>query len=354
MKTTAFAIAFAAILLGGCAATAGGAKKKSAAEPAPTYVEVEREVSRCTEGEAAFDCDRRAILAMVGDFKVSFRFDETVVLAPGYDRRDDQRSGGFETVVVIEDSGGRIDLQHILVVMGHVVKHWRQTWVYQADPIWRFEGAQTYRIADRADALAPGTWTQFVHEVSDAPRYAGSGRWDHSHGVSTWTSDRTWRPLPRREYTKRDDYQLLDVINRHTITPQGWTHEQDNIKVRRDDGGVDRQIVREFGFNDYRRIRGYDFSPGTDYWKKTGAFWTAVRQRWAARLAHDGLTLGYRTDDEKFIGSIFEAAEAYAEDRDLSRATATVDALFAASVLAPGATQAGSTADGFEAQNGSY
>src|SRR3546814_951309 len=51
--------------------------------------------------------------------------------------------------------------------------------------------------------------------------------------IATWTSDLTARPLPRREYTKRDDYNVLIGINRHTITPNGWTHEQFNTKVLR-------------------------------------------------------------------------------------------------------------------------
>jgi hypothetical protein len=329
----------ASVLLAGCA-TGGGYRSDAPKPPAseaksePKYVEVERESIACRPEEAAFDCDRRAILSMLGEFKVSFRFDETAVLVPGYERKADQRSGGFEMVVLVEDAGERIDLQHILVMQGHVIKHWRQTWQYQADPVWTFEGGQHFKPRDRDDAMVAGTWTQSVYEVSDAPRYTGSGKWNHRYGVSTWTSDRTWRPLPRREYTKRDDYQLLNVENRHTITPRGWTHEQDNSKVRRDAQGRDTVLVREFGFNDYRRIRGYDFQPGHDYWKKTGPFWNAVRMRWSERLAAtEGLTLGYPTDDEKFIGEMFSAAETYAKDGDLEAALASVDALFAASVL---------------------
>ena len=85
-----------------------------------------------------------------------------------------------------------------------------------------------------------------MYEVNDAPRYCGTGRWNHRYGVATWTSDRTWRPLPRREYTKRDDYNALNVENRHTIVAGGWTHEQDNTKVvRRADGSTGRTVRRE-------------------------------------------------------------------------------------------------------------
>lgn len=42
--------------------------------------------------------------------------------------------GGDEAVIVVEDSPGKIVLQHILVDTrsGHVVKRWRQDWIYEA------------------------------------------------------------------------------------------------------------------------------------------------------------------------------------------------------------------------------
>lgn len=322
-----FLTALAALALTACASSS---KPRLADQSQAEPQAVESAVPACGAAEKAFDCDRRAILAMQGEFEVSFRFDETAVLAPAYQRKPEQRSGGYETVVLVEDTGNRIDLQHLLVVgNGHVVKHWRQSWVYEADAIWRFQGEQTFRRESRKPEDVPGTWTQYVHEVSDAPRYAGSGRWNHRYGVSTWTSDRTWRPLPRREYTKRSDYHLLNAENRHTITPQGWTHEQDNTKVRRDADGKDHVLVREFGFNDYRRIRGHDFSPAYRYWEQTKPFWALTRAKWEALLAQpDGFRLAYPVDDEKFIGAVFEAAEAFGETGNLGAADTTLDSLF--------------------------
>jgi hypothetical protein len=220
-----------------------------------------------------------------------------------------------------------------------VQKHWRQQWVYQDPSIHAYSGRGSW-TEQRFDAAAvAGRWSQAVYQVDDSPRYEALGDWVHQGNYSAWTSDQTWRPLPRREYTKRDDYQLLNVENRHTITPQGWTHEQDNTKVQRGADGVDHVLVREIGFNDYRRIRGYDFSPGTTYWKKTAPFWAQVRARWQAALASpDGVTLGYPTDDEAFIGTMFEIAEAYAENAQLDAAMTRVDELFVASVNAPALT----------------
>ncbi|MDX1581616.1 MAG: DUF6607 family protein, partial [Alphaproteobacteria bacterium] len=63
-----------------------------------------------------FEQDRQAILAMAGNFQVTFDFEETVPLAKGYALKDPKISKGHEIVRVIEDRGDRISLQHILVV----------------------------------------------------------------------------------------------------------------------------------------------------------------------------------------------------------------------------------------------
>jgi hypothetical protein len=254
--------------------------------------------------------DRLAILAMQGEYAVDFHFAETVPLAAGYKRRDDKNSGGFEFVQVVEESEDRIVLQHLLVMPGgNVIKHWRQDWIREADERFEFVADQTWQVRAIAPEKAAGTWTQCVYEVSDAPRYCGTGKWNHRYGVSTWTSDRGWRPLPRREYTKRDDYNALNVENRHTITPHGWSHEQDNTKTVRDGRETASTLVREFGFNDYRYIEGYDFSPARDYWQKTADYWARVRAAWDRRLTR-GATLELTTeiDGMPLIRGTFEHA----------------------------------------------
>lgn len=315
-------VALIAILMTACAATG---------EP-PT---------RSTEGDAVdaapgsdrgspmddFQRDRAAILAMIGEYEVSFAFDETVVLQAGYTRKPAKRSGGLEAVVLVEDSGERIVLQHLLLVGDGVVKHWRQDWHYQASERLEFVADQTWRLAPIPTALRVGAWTQCVYEVSDAPRYCGTGRWNHRYRNPTWTSDRTWRPLPRREYTTRADYNALNVENRHSITPGGWTHEQDNSKVRRQGERTDAVLVREFGFNDYRRVEGRDFSAAYRYWHDTRAYWQAVRERWQRLIDHGGLRLDTAVDGMPIITGLFELA-------DQARNTGTIepariDAIFA-------------------------
>jgi len=257
------------------------------------------------------DKGHAAILAMQGEYKVDFDFNETVVLQPGYERHAAKNSGAFEVVMVIEDSPKKVVLQHILVVgNGHVVKHWRQDWVYEARERFEFIADQTWAVKSVADDKQEGQWTQCVYEVSDAPRYCGTGSWNHHYGVSTWTSDRTWRPLPRREYTVRDDYNALNVENRHTVTAQGWTHEQDNTKTVRDGTKTQATIVREFGFNNYRRIDGYNFSPGYEYWQKTAEYWAEVRAAWAERFnSNKQIVLKTEVDGMPIIAAIFSQAE---------------------------------------------
>ncbi len=173
-----------------------------------------------------------------------------------------------------------------------------------------------------AGGAAKGAWSQTVFEVDDAPRYAGVGHWTHGEGIDAWTSDRTWRPLPRREYTKRNDYQALDVVNRHTLTPAGWVHEQDNTKLAIAADGKVTSLAREVGVNSYTRITDYDFGAGRTYWQKTSAFWSDVRGRWQRiedanhEDANQRFTTSPEPNGEPRIDAFFTLAERGRERRD--------------------------------------
>jgi len=291
--------------------------KPSATSTAHSFPTENRHIPTCTENQHLFNCDRQAILSMVGDYHVTFGFDETVIYQPGYTRKPPKRSSGFETIILIEDTGRQISLQHILMMAdGSPIKHWRQDWVYELSGHWHYTGDQRYELQGRDPKTIPGSWTQLVYEVNDAPRYAGSGFWQHSNGIASWISGRGLRPLPRREYTTRRDYQLIEAVHRHTITPQGWTHEQDNLKIARaknpQHGVYDSPLVRERGFNEYRRITGYDFSPALTYWQETAPYWKAARARWQyAFKAGGAIKLAFPADDTSMINAMFEQAEAY-------------------------------------------
>lgn len=273
--------------------------------------------------------DRQSILALQGEYSVDFAFDETVLLKPGYERAPAQRSGGDEVVIVVEDTPERIVLQHLLVGKGgHVTKHWRQDWVYQAPSRFEFTGEQTWRVRALPADVTRGAWTQCVFEVSDAPRYCGTGRWTYDNQTATWTSDTGWRPLPRREYTRRKDYNALAVVNRHTLTPRGWTHEQFNTKVQRQADGSGQEIAREFGFNDYVRTTEVDFTPARRYWAATSGFWNKVRHRWQAVLGQaPGVQLRMPLDGMPMIIPLFTLAQDLQDGKPVT--DAQIDAVFA-------------------------
>jgi len=274
--------------------------------------------------------DHASILAMQGEYTVDFAFDETVLLTPGYERAPAMRSAGNEVVIVVEDSPLRIVLQHLLVdaKSGHVTKHWRQDWVYEARNRFEFSADQTWQVRTIPAAINQGAWTQCVYEVSDAPRYCGTGTWSYDNNVPTWTSDISWRPLPRREYTKRSDYNALAVVNRHTLTPNGWTHEQFNTKVQRNADGSQVEIAREFGFNDYLRTTEVDFSPARDYWKGTAGYWARVRQRWDGFLTQaPGVHLKTKIDGMAMIIPLFTQADDIQSGKKVK--DAQIDAVFA-------------------------
>ncbi len=274
--------------------------------------------------------DRLSILAMQGEYIVDFAFDETVPLQPGYERAAAMRSGGNETVIVVQDTPGKIVLQHILVdeKTGHVTKHWRQDWAYEARSRFEFAADQTWRVLTIAADDTKHAWTQCVFEVSDAPRYCGTGRWDHANGIATWTSDLSWRPLPRREYTKRSDYTAILGINRHTTAPNGWTHEQFNTKVLRRADGSRMALTREFGFNEYRKTKEVDFKPAYAYWNATKDYWAKVRMRWDAFLSKaPGLHLKTKIDGMAMIIPLFAQAGERKEGKQV--ADAEIDKVFA-------------------------
>lgn len=258
-----------------------------------------------------FEKARQAILSMVGDYEVTFAFEETQALQPGYEPKPAYESEAYEMVVLVEDADTRISLQHLLVhrAGGFVIKHWRQDWEYQARQRLEFTADQTWRIRPIAAAATTGAWTQCVYEVSDAPRYCGTGKWDFS-GVPTWTSDLGFRPLPRREYTKRSDYNVLAVVNSHSIVADGWTHGQDNIKVIREGEVETGRVARERGLNTYRRITGYNFQPGYEYWKNTSEYWQRIRAEWNERIAaNQGVHLAYPVDGMKMIKDMYWQSE---------------------------------------------
>ncbi|MGM0632507.1 MAG: DUF6607 family protein [Pseudomonadota bacterium] len=291
-----------------------------------------------------FERDRRAILAMAGTYRVSFDFLEIVGYAPDFRPARPYQSWGTEHVYVVEDDAERISLQHILImsVVGEdgellgpfVTKHWRQDWVYEDAEVHTFRGYATWAGTGRDEASREGMWSQTVWQVDDSPRYAGWGEWQHSPERSWWESGETWRPLPRREFSVRDDYDALIGTNTHIVLPTGWVHEQHNVKaVLAGPGEIDRRLAREIGVARYERVRELDTEPGDEYWSATAAFWGEVREYWERAMAEDErIRLRPEVYGQQLFMPLFSRAQAIADGEAFSQAenrqfvTGTIDA----------------------------
>ena len=262
---------------------------------------------RSAEVEAtAFQADRAAILAMAGNFKVTFDLRETTSWRADYTPIPAKPSGGHEVVQVIEDSGRRIVLQHLLVVTDdtgkvHVVKHWRQDWQYEPASVLVYAGTVNrkgcWNIEAVPETLRAGRWSQTVWQTDDSPRYGGWGQWTDEGGVRRWRSNWTWRPLARRDAVRHPPYDRYLAINRHSPTPTGWIHWQDNIKMGPEPGsdGKGRIVpfVQEAGLNTYVRDPAFDPAPAEVYWAATKDFWSAIRVEWDQAIAKGkGISLG--------------------------------------------------------------
>jgi hypothetical protein len=232
---------------------------------------------------AGVERDRQAILAMAGDYHVRFNFNETVPFVADYAPLEPKRSGGYESVRVIEDRGDFISLQHWLVAehegQTFVIKHWRQDWTYEPRTVLVYARRNYWSLENVSSAERRGAWSQTVWQTDDSPRYGGVGAWNHDNGRAIWTSGPTLRPLARRDAIRNPPYNRYNSINRHALTPNGWVHEQDNEKIGERDGR-DVAIVHEDGVNTYERFSDYPVAVGEAYWADTQDYWAGVRAAW--------------------------------------------------------------------------
>jgi len=298
-------------------------------------------------GLTKLERDRRAILAMAGAYRTSFDFLETVGFKPGFTPSRPYQSWSTEYVYVVEDSGTFIRLQHLMVLFvtdksgklqgPFVQKHWRQDWRYEDADLHVFVGSNRWERRKRSTDEVRGRWSQAVFQVDDSPRYEAIGEWQHEGSYSAWTSEHTWRPLPRREATTRSDYQVLEGINRHTITPTGWVQEEENLKlVLGADGKPDAAtpyLSRELGVARYEHIVDFDFSAGDRYWQRSGDFWRDVRAAWGRVYAErDSFEYLETVDGQEMFVPLFEYADRLdnGEAYDSAAATAVINRTFAA------------------------
>jgi hypothetical protein len=279
-------------------------------------------------GLAPRERDRRAILAMAGAYRVSFDFLEVDPFGAGPGEptptRAPYQSWGTEKVYVDQDEPGFISLVHILEmriaddkgVPGEpmVIKHWRQDWAYEPTHLVEHQGRERWRRRALSARERQGAWVQTVYQVDESPRYASLGRWEHNASFSSWLSGETWRPLPRREWSVRQDYQALVGTNRHTVHPTGWTQEENNLKAvltpQRHLDPTRPYLAREYGVARYERLRDADFAAADRYQARTRVFWRGVRGAWVESFAkHGTLTLRGASDQLGLFMPLFERAE---------------------------------------------
>lgn len=290
-------------------------------------IDVDREPSKQwqalqQQGITAQERDRRAILAMAGGYRVNFDFLE-IASFTGSDRPRPYQSWGTEKVYVDVDTPRHISLVHILdmrvvgadgrIGESMVTKHWRQDWYYEPVEVIEYDRGTRWKKRKLGAAERKGQWLQQVYQVDEAPRYGAIGRWEHNASFSSWISGDTARPLPRREWTVRKDYNLLRGTNRHTILPTGWLQEENNLKETGGGAAGTPFVGREYGVARYERLKGNDFGGADSYYAATREFWDEVMAQWQQYWSRSAeLNLKAHSDQSGDFAKLFELADTFA------------------------------------------
>jgi len=253
--------------------------------------------------------DIESIKAMCGCYEVDFQYAETFAPKATYEFHDRYVANALEWVGLVEESPNKLSLQHILVMRDTMaLKHWRQDWIFENQELFSFQGDELWNFETLAGDDVQGQWTQKVYQVDDAPRYEGNATWIHADGKHYWEST-VDAPLPRREYTKRDDYNVLQRTNRHEITNEGHLHEQDNAKVRRR-SGKDRVIAYEKGMNVYKKVDDSRCQAAADWWQENQAFWGDVRTAWGEIFSQQqDFKFATKVDDQRLYEMFYPLNE---------------------------------------------
>jgi len=255
--------------------------------------------------------DKNAIKEMCGCVEVTFNFAETFNNSKDslYQPSETKIDKGLEWAGLVTDENNQISIQHLLQVGNPskpmIVKHWRQDWLYQNKDFYMYNGDNNWTFEQKEKSDVKKQWTQKVYQVDDSPRYEGSGTWVHVDGKSYWENTTT-APLPRREYTKRNDYNITLRGNRQEITNYGWVHDQDNKKVIRKVGKQDVILASEKGYNTYVKVPDSRCQAAQDWWTKKADKWELVRNKWDEIYGRNtNLTLEEKVDNKPLYKHLF-------------------------------------------------
>jgi hypothetical protein len=255
--------------------------------------------------------DQKAIKDMCGCYEVGFNFAETFSYSKDsiYQTSKVKHDKGLEWVQLVEDKDDKIVMQHLLIVgkptEPNIIKHWRQDWLFENTDFYMFDVNNKWKFLQNPKSDVKGQWTQKVFQVDDSPRYEGSASWVHVDGKSYWENT-TDAPLPRREYTKRQDYDVTIRTNKHEITKNGWIHDQDNDKVIRKNGEADFVLAQEKGLNTYVKVADSKCKSAQDWWKENDKMWGLVRNNWDTVFAkNQDLELKQKVEDKRLYELLF-------------------------------------------------
>ncbi|MDA0197764.1 MAG: hypothetical protein OT643_03165 [Bacteroidetes bacterium] len=266
--------------------------------------------------------DVTAIKSMCGCYEIKFNFVETFQYpkdAANYSPSKTKYESALEWAELIEEESGKISIQNLLIVgNGMIVKHWRQDWLFENTNWYEYNGFNDWKLKVVSKDEVQGQWTQRVFEVDDKPRYGGSATWIHADDRHYWQNT-TNAPLPRREYTQRNDYNITRRTNLHEIVKDGWIHDQDNDKIIRDEKGNNYVLAQEKGYNTYTRVDDSKCKPARDWWKKNKDFWKKVRTKWEAEYAKNK-DLKLKADiDGQPLYMVLQALKTNASQEEINR-----------------------------------
>jgi hypothetical protein len=263
--------------------------------------------------KAQLDAGKNIAQQLCGCFEVDFKYAETFSPDPAYKYHEREEIGGTaELALPLLVTDTKIIIQHLLIVgQATVVKHWREEWTYENPVLWKYVGNKVWQKDSLPAHAVMGKWTQAVWEVADEPRYQGLGHFMAIDGKMVWQSTAD-APLPRREYTVRNDYQILRRTNRIHITNEGYRHEQDNQKIVKSPQGNEKLLVEEKGWNTYRRIEEKECAAASAYWQSNQTYWNTVRLIWASKMGiQDRVALADKIDDKMLHEHLIEQSKRF-------------------------------------------
>ena len=267
------------------------------------------------QNKTPFEKDKEAILKMTGIYKVNFDFAETFSNDTSYKFYPRYKEWGIEYVFPLETSNNKIVLQHLLIINDStIIKHWRQDWVYQNTELLQYKTDKAWEKKYITADQAKGTWTQKVYQVDDSPRYESYGTWNHVDGRHFWeaTAD---APLPRRDLTKRADYNVMRRHMKIEILSDGWILDQDNEKIVKTKD-EEKQLCWEKGHE--RFVSGnHNAEPAQKWWNTHQKFWTDTRLVWEKILTNKKEVKMKKNVDGFFLyEKLFDLDKKYANASD--------------------------------------